>query len=65
MPITREQQDALRLIESGMSQRKAAKTLGISRAALRWRHDFWRGLHVIKRIPYLVHDAWQIINRWL
>jgi hypothetical protein len=37
MPITQDQADALRLIESGMSQRKAAKTLGISRAALRWR----------------------------
>jgi hypothetical protein len=32
MPITQDQADALRLIESGMSQRKAAKTLGISRA---------------------------------
>ena len=37
MPITQEQEDALRLIESGMSQRKAAKMLGISRAGLRWR----------------------------
>jgi hypothetical protein len=37
MPITQDQEDALRLIESGMSQRKAAKTLGISRAGLRWR----------------------------
>jgi hypothetical protein len=37
MTITKEQKDALRLIESGMSQRKAAKMLGISRAALRWR----------------------------
>jgi predicted DNA-binding protein (UPF0251 family) len=37
MPITQDQADALRLIESGMSQRKAAKALGISRAALRWR----------------------------
>ena len=27
MPITKEQEDALRLIESGMSQRKAAKVL--------------------------------------
>jgi predicted DNA-binding protein (UPF0251 family) len=37
MTITKEQKDALRLIESGMSQRKAAKVLGISRAGLRWR----------------------------
>ena len=37
MPITQEQKDALRLIKSGMSQRKAAKVLGISRAGLRWR----------------------------
>jgi hypothetical protein len=37
MTITKEQKDALRLIKSGMSQRKAAKVLGISRASLRWR----------------------------
>ena len=37
MPITQGQEDALRLIKSGMSQRKAAKVLGISRAGLRWR----------------------------
>jgi predicted transcriptional regulator len=45
MPITQDQEDALRLIESGMSQRKAAKTLGISRAALRWRIAMARARH--------------------
>jgi DNA-binding Lrp family transcriptional regulator len=39
MPITQEQEDALRLIESGMSQRQAAEALGISRAGLRDRLD--------------------------
>ena len=39
MPITQDQEDALRLIESGMSQRQAAEALGISRAGLRDRLD--------------------------
>jgi hypothetical protein len=39
MPITKQQADALRLIESGMSQRQAAEALGISRAGLRDRLD--------------------------
>ena len=39
MPITKQQADALRLIESVMTQRQAAEALGISRAGLRDRLD--------------------------